>query len=113
MKEFFGIVFLVGIAVVGLYAFDWFGTSYDVKKKRYFDPQYEQNRYLTFKESQPYNDSVASDIDNLQLEYQKAKNSNDTTTMGIIVSQVRTRISGYDTRNLNSTEQQFVNQVTQ
>lgn len=68
MKAIFGIISGIA-ALVGLS----FILSYtDYAQYSFFAPRMEQVRYNTFKQSQSYNEGMARDLENLQMEYAKA-----------------------------------------
>jgi hypothetical protein len=71
-------------------------------------PRYEQARNETFKNSQSYNDGMAGELAQLQLDYVRAKSQEERDAIATLVLQ---RVASYDTSRLSSDLQEFVRQI--
>lgn len=62
--------------------------------------------YRAFHESQPYNDGMARDLENFQIEYANATDQNKKDTIRAVVLN---RFAGYDASRLPGNLQMFLN----
>ena len=79
-----GIAFLFGLAFVGF------------EMSNYFAPKYRALDNKVFKESEQYNDGMIRDLENLQMEYMKANDSQKAALKDIILH----RFAVYDVNRL-------------
>ena len=96
---FGGLFVLVGIG--------WFLTENDYLMQKEFAPKYEQVRRDTFKQSQAYNEGMAQELRRYQMEYIKATPEQKTAIRSVVLQQ----FSGYDSNQLPSDCNAFMNQI--
>lgn len=82
----------------------WAIEGNDFLLAKYFAPKYEEVRRQTFEESKAYNDGMAQEVQNMQLQYIQA----DDTHKDAIASVVLHRVAGYDTSKLPLDTQTFI-----
>lgn len=74
---------------------------------KFFATKVEQVRYDTFKESQSYNDGMASELQAMQLNYVKADKEGKAAIASIILH----RYASYDTTKLPPDLQVFLKEI--
>jgi hypothetical protein len=96
MKNFF----LATIVILGCFlALDgivFLSTGSDLMFYQFYAPKYEQARRQTFEQSRAFNEGMAQDLDQLRIEYTKAKTKDEKD---VIKSTVLHRTAGYDMSN--------------
>jgi hypothetical protein len=94
-----GIILFLGI-IWGIQGNDFF-------MYKMFAPKYEQVRYDTWKQSQSYNQGMAQEIQNMQLQYNQADEQHKEGLRSIILH----RVADYDISKLPPDTQQFINNL--
>jgi hypothetical protein len=102
------IVLAVAGAVAAIFALTWLAQGNDFFLYKVFAPKYEEARRETFEESKAYNDGMAQELLQLQLDYPRAANQSEKDA---IASVVLHKTAGYDASRLSSDLQAFVRQV--
>ena len=96
MKNFF----LATIAILGvLLAIDgvaFLATGSDLMFYQFYAPKYEAVRRQTFEQTRSFNEGMAQDLDQLRIEYSRAKTQDEKD---VIKSTVLHRTAGYDMTN--------------
>ncbi len=99
-----GVILLATIVVLGL---SWAFTGNDFFLYKVFAPKMEQVRHDTFKQSQAYNDGMASQLENMQFKYAQA----DAEAKGALAPIILHTVGAYDTTKLPPDLQAFVSKV--
>lgn len=103
---------LIGIIVISLLLI--FGITWAVQGNNFFmykmfAPKVEQVRYDVFKNSQSYNDGIAQELQQLQLEYIKGS----VEQRAAIGTMVLHKVAGYKMERLDKSLQNFINTIKQ
>lgn len=96
-----GYTLLLIALILGL---SWVFTGNDFFLYKFFAPKEEQVRHDVFKNSQAYNDGMANELQDLQIQYSKGT----PEVKQIIASDVVHRAASYDTNRLPFNLQQFI-----
>ena len=74
----------------------WIAQGNDFFMYKVFAPKYEATRREVFKQSQAYNDGMATELESMQVDYMKAQPENKAALASIILH----RVSNYDQTKL-------------
>jgi len=94
------------IVLIGAVAFLVQGTDFFLY--RAFAPAYEATRRSTFEQSKAYNDGMAHDLQDMQIEYARASSDRERA---VIRSVVVDRFAGYDESRLTPSLSGFLDEM--
>lgn len=97
-----------GVAVV--MAITWMLSANGLGLYKTFAPQMEAARRETFEQSKAYNDGVAQELAQMQLDYARAQSQEEK---GAIATLVLRRTAGYDVDQLPADLRDFVQEIKQ
>jgi hypothetical protein len=103
--KFIASVFAAIVIIGGVLTLGWVLTGNELAMTSFFSPKFEQVRNDTFKNSQAYNDGIATELQNMQFEYIKASPEHQAALASIILH----RAGAYDTNRLPLDLRLFVN----
>ena len=107
MAQGFAIAAGVVAYVVFVTGLCWIAQGSDFYLYKLFAPKYEQVRHDTFKQSQAYNDGMATELQNMEFEYLQAKPEQKAALASIILH----RAASYDENRLPADLRSFVDQL--
>ena len=94
--------------LLALVCFVWLIQGSDFFLYKVFAPAYEDARRETFEQSQAFNDGVAQELAQMQLDYVRAKTPEEKDAIGSLVLH---RVAGYDENKLSSDQRAFIRQI--
>ena len=97
----------LALALVLALGLTWIVTGNDFFLYRYFGPKTEQVRHDIYKESQAYNDGMASQLQNMQFKYEQS----DPDAKAALAPVILSMLGSYETTRLPSNLQAFVQKV--
>jgi hypothetical protein len=103
MREFFTVIGFVIAAVALVFGLTFAGYGLS----SFFAPKYRALDNQVFKESEQYNDGMLRDLENIQMEYQKADASGKDALRSIALH----RFSVYDEQRLPPNLRNFYNDL--
>lgn len=107
MKDFFvGLLVLLLVLAIML-GIGWVAEGNSFFLYKYFAPKTEQVRYDVFKQSQAYNEGMAKDVADYEIQYLHATPDQKPAIASMILQEV----SSYDTTKLPPAQQAFINQL--
>ena len=103
MKDFFQGLFVIVLWIVLIMVVSFLGFQ----GYSYFAPKYRAVDNAVFKESEQYNDGMIRDLENLQLQYAQANDTQKAALKDIILH----RFAVYDENRLPANLRLFYNQL--
>ena len=97
----------VSVAVGAALWLTWMVQGDDFILTKYFAPKYEEVRRETFEQSKAYNDGMAEELQNMQLQYVQASPVQKDAIGSIILH----RVAGYDVSKLPPDTEQFIESI--
>jgi hypothetical protein len=103
-----GVVLLVLVVACGL---GWLAQGNQFFMYKFFAPREEQVRRETFENTRSFNEGMAQELQQIHMDYAKAKAKKDQAGMDLLAETALQRTAGYEISRLPSSTQQFINDL--
>lgn len=100
----------IGFILFCLFGVAWVIQGNDFFMAKVFAPKYEQVRRETFEQSKSYNEGMAQELSQAQVDYARAHDSEEKKAIGALLLH---RYGGYDVSKLPVDQREFLNMLKQ